>query len=116
MKNAIKIPILNDEWSVIVTWGKPEEIAKVMKGWGYPKEDVQSSMLDRRGVCYYHKGCHPVIALPGKPKTPQEIGTLAHEAVHAVEDVFIKIQQSAEGEIFAHSVGAVVRKTLEALK
>ena len=110
---SIKVPILNDEWSVIVCWGKPDYISKTLKSWGYPQEDVKSSMLGRRGVCYYHSGCHPIIALPGKPKTAQEIGTLAHEAVHAIEDIFINVNQPLGGEVFAHSVGAVVRNALK---
>lgn len=112
MKNEIVIPILNDEYKVIVCWGNPKHIKKVLKNWHYPKEDVTSSLMDRRGVCYYNPQCHPVIALPDKPKTAQQIGTLAHEAVHAIENIYQKINEVPSGELFAHSVGAVVRKVL----
>lgn len=112
MKNEIVIPILNDEYKVIVCWGTPKIIAKVLKSWHYPKEDVTSSLMDMRGVCYYNPQCHPVIALPDKPKTAQQIGTLAHEAVHAIENIYQKISEVPSGELFAHSVGAVVRKVL----
>lgn len=118
MKNEVKVPILNDEYSVIVCWGSPEKIAKTLKRWYYPKDAYDTSftndsMQNRRGVTYYHSKCHPVIALPSKPKTNAEIGTLAHEAVHAIEDIFEKIQQPIGGELFAHSIGAVVRGVLK---
>ncbi len=114
----IKIPILNDEYSVIVTWGGPKEIGRVLKQWHYPKDTYETSFVDdamqnRRGVTYYHPRCHPVIALPAKPKTAQEIATLSHEAVHAIENIFEKICQPIGGEVFAHSVGAVVRGVLK---
>lgn len=117
MKNEIVVPILNDEYKVVVCWGTPEHITKVLKSWHYPKaKDVTSSLMDRRGVCYYSPQCHPIIALPHNPKTAEEIGTLAHEAVHAIEDIYQKISEVPTGELFAHSVGAVVRKVLSANK
>jgi len=113
MKKKIIVPILNDEYKVIVCWGNDVEVGKVLKYHGHKPEDTKSSLLGNRGVCFYSKDCHPVIALPSKPKTPEQIGTLAHEAVHAVEDIFLKISQPIGGELFAHSVGAVVRGVLK---
>ena len=112
-KKEIIIPILNDEYKVIVCWGNSEIVEKVLKSWHYPNQDISTSLLSRRGVCFYNPECHPVIALPQKPRTPQQIGTLAHEAVHAIEDIFLKIQQPLGGELFAHCVGAVVRNSLK---
>ncbi len=117
MKNEIVIPILNNEYKVIVCWGGPDQIAKTLKRWYYPKEVANSSftndsMRNRRGVTYYHNSCHPVIALPRKPINAVEIGTLAHEAVHAIEDIFGKICQPLGGEIFAHLIGVVVRNVM----
>lgn len=113
MKNEIVVPILNDEYKVIVCWGDPVQIKKVLKDWYYPEDDITSSLLNRRGVCYYNPECHPVIALPDMPHNFEEIGTLAHEAVHAVEDIFRKIAEPPSGELFAHSVGAIVRTVLK---
>ena len=112
MKNIIKVPILNDEYKVIVCWGDSEQIEKVLKFYGHKPEQTKSSLLNNRGVCFYHDSFHPIIALPEKPKTAEQIGTLAHESVHAIEDIFLKISQPIGGELFAHSVGAVVRKVL----
>ena len=113
MKNSIVIPILNDEYKVVVCWGKPEEIKRIMKLWHHKIMDGEKDLENRRGVCFYAKDAHPIIALPHYPKTAEEIGTLAHEAVHVVEDIFVKVQENPQGEIFAHSVGAVVRGVLK---
>jgi len=112
-KEGIIIPILNDEYKVIVCWGTPEKIKKAMKSWGHQQQNVAGEVEDRRGVCFYTKGCHPLIAMPRKPKTPTEIGTLAHESVHAIEYIFDAISEPTRGELFAHSVGAVVRGALK---
>lgn len=109
----IQIPIINDEYKVIVCWGDSKQIEKVLKAWGHDRKDVKSQLTDRRGVCFYAKDCHPIIALPKRPRTPVEIATLCHEAVHAVFNIFEKIGEQSYDEVFAHSVGAVVRKTLK---
>lgn len=113
MRKEIVIPILNDEYKVVVCFGDPEKISKVLKSWGHQEHATIGNVEDRRGVCFYTRGCHPVIALPRKPKTPTEIGTLSHEAVHAIEYIFEAISQPLGGELFAHSVGAVVRGVLK---
>ena len=111
MRQRIEIPILNNEYKVIVCWRK--EAIKVLKDWGYPKMDLDEELKDMRGRCFWHKGCHPVIVLPKKPETPEEIGTLAHEAIHAVDYIFAMLKETSSEEVFAHSVGAVVREVLK---
>jgi len=108
----IVVPILNDEYKVIVCWGDSKHIEKVLKSWEHKPDNTTSSLIDKRGACFYSKDCHPVIALPRKPKTPEEIGTLAHEATHAVSNIFEKLDERNYDEVFAHSVGAIVRKVL----
>ena len=112
LKKQIVIPILNDEYKIIVCFGKPEEIKKILRQWGHHPADTVLDAQNRRGICYHTKGCHPIIAMPRIPKTPAEIGTLAHEAVHAVGDIFRMIEQDSSEEVYAHSVGAVVRGVL----
>lgn len=93
---------------------EPNKCPCTYKVFKYKRSGDQKDLENRRGVCFYEKDCHPLIALPAYPKTAQEIGTLAHEAVHAIEDIFVKVQENPQGEIFAHSVGAVVRRVMEA--
>lgn len=75
-------------------------------------EEIKSTHFESRGVCFHNEECHPVIGMLSFPKTPDEIGTIAHEAVHAVEDIFDKIGEKTGEEIYAHCVGAIVRKVL----
>lgn len=110
----IKIPIFNDEYYVIVVFGNVKTVALCLEAWHYPKDDVTKSSVERslagkRGVCFYSHGCHPIIAMPQRPKTPDHWGTLAHEGTHAIEHVLDSIGERTQNEILAHSVGAIVR-------
>ena len=107
-----EICILNDEYKVVVVLGGEKEVRKCLSDYGYPK-DFDLELDGKRGMTYYSETCHPVIALPRMPKTAEEIGTLAHEAVHAVDDIMEHIREGATQEVFAHSVGAVVRGVLK---
>lgn len=117
MKNELRVSILNSEYKVIVVFGGAKEIGKVLKAYHYPEDithyDLEQMLVDRRGITFYHKNCYPIIALPKKPKTAEQIGTLAHEAVHAIQHIFESIGESSRDEVFAHSVGAVVREVLK---
>jgi hypothetical protein len=111
----IRIPILNNEYKVVVCWGNPSQIAKVLQAYHYDDADliyVSKALENRRGVTFRRDRCFPVIALPKRPKTPEEIGSLAHEACHAIKEIFDFIQEKEIDEVFAHSVGAVVRAVL----
>lgn len=105
-----EIPIINNEYKVIVVFGDALEVGKCLKKYGY--KGVDADFGDDRGYTYYDRDCHPVIALPYKPKNAEDMGVLAHEAVHAVKYVFDFIGEESIDEAFAHSVGAVVREAL----
>jgi len=115
-KGSLVIPILNNEYKVIVCWGDPKYVEKVIKDWHHDKADVMLDADNMRGRCYYKKDCHPIVAMPSFPRTPAQIGTLAHEAVHAVSNIFDMIQEYQRDEVYAHSVGAVVREVLKVSK
>src|SRR3990167_3098413 len=115
----IKIPILNNEYKVIVCIGNAEFVTRVAKARGYEDADVEDVYsVPRRGFCLYgsSKQLPPLIALPRFPRTAGEIGTLDHEATHAVSDIWLYIREDLGGETFAHSVGAIVRETLKCRK
>jgi hypothetical protein len=104
MKTNIEIPIINNEYKVLVSWGSLEDSKRFMKGWGHTVLHSQERLDGFRGNTYYDAQCHPVIVLPHFPVTPAEVGTLAHEAVHAVLNVFDKLDERSYDEVFAHSV------------
>lgn len=114
--NEVVIPILNKDYKVIFTCGTPEDIKKVMKKHKFPLDQLDEAYFNGRGVCFYFPGLPPLIAMPRAPKTNEEIATLAHEAVHAVNDIFEKIGEERGGEVFAHSVSAIVEIVLEEYK
>jgi hypothetical protein len=108
----IIISILNSEYKTVVCVGDEKVVEQTLKRWGY--EDIGDIKWGaRRGLTFSNSSCHPVIALPNIPKTEEELGTLAHEAVHAIEAIFHHIGERSTGEVFAHSVGAIVRETLQ---
>ena len=113
MKNKeIVIPILNNEYKVIVVLGNEKFLKRAAKRWYYP--DFPIPLGDRRGSCYNRFDRHPIIHLPKMPKTPAEIGTLAHEATHAINHIFDKLDEvNRDTEVFAHSIGAIVRGVLK---
>lgn len=71
---------------------------------------------EAHGVCYFRTGYVPIIWLPRYPETSREYGTLAHEAIHAVNHLFdwaaTPLSKDTE-ETFAHAVGHVVNNILE---
>ena len=107
------VPLLNNEYKVIVCWGSLQLVKRLTKEWGHEHIAEAKDLESRRGVTFYSKDCHPIIALPRFPKTAAEIGTLAHEATHAIVNVFEKIDERSYDEVFAHSIGAVVRVVLK---
>ena len=107
---TIRVPILNVEYKVIVCWGTPAYVAGVFRRYHYPPQLIGTDGF--RGRCYYHKGCFPIILMSARPSTSALIGTLAHEAVHAVDWVFDMIEEKRSDEVYAHSVGAIVREVL----
>ena len=109
MKNIeIQIPILNNEYEVSVLWGD-RSFLKDHIGKRFKKGDLKKNV----GITYTKKNKPPVIALRGYPETPEEVSVLAHESAHAVRHIFRTIKEKKGEEIFAHSVGAVVRGVLE---
>jgi hypothetical protein len=107
----IHVPIFNDEYKVIVGWGSWGVREKILRKNGYYSADPH---IPGRGICFRNKLCHPLILLPNRPVTPEEIGVLTHEAVHAVDAIMNHIgQKKVPDEIYASSIEAVVRITLE---
>lgn len=103
------IPIINDEYSVIVCWGEEAYIRKILKKYGYKDDNIFGTDA---GATYHDSLKDPVIALKGYPVSPEEVGVLAHEATHAVKFIFDEIGEKSIDEVFAHSVGAIVREVL----
>jgi hypothetical protein len=108
----IVIPILNDEYKVVVCWGSKNFVNKVGKDYGYKDNEV-SIKDDCRGRIWYEERLYPIIVLHKRPSNPTEVGCLAHESFHAVNYIYHYIGESISGsEIFAHSIASIVRNVL----
>jgi hypothetical protein len=108
------IPILNDEYKIVVCWGSEEYVCKVLKDNHYPEHEPVD-FENNRGKLFAHSRCFPIIALKEEPNNETMIGTLAHEAFHAMDYIFHSIGENSLDEVFAHSIGAIVRITLNNL-
>lgn len=113
-EKAVVIPILNDEYKVVVCWGSEKYVEKILKEYHYPEYEP-IDFANNRGKTYAHIHCFPVIALREEPKKGEMIGTLAHEAFHAMDYIFHSIGENSLDEAFGHSIGAIVRITLNNL-
>lgn len=121
MSKTVLIPILNNEYKVVVCLGDMKYLRKTLVRYNYNPETVTESFLaeqteNRRGVTFRENHCYSVIWVNSDLSANDSIGTLAHEAVHAVDFIFEAIDENMyHAEIFAHSVGAIVRTVLNSI-
>jgi len=113
----LKIPILNNEYYVIVCVGQPKEVMKFTRKHFEDKEIPEKEFTDdTRGKSFSRKGYPPLLYIKLKSSDTDFFGTLAHEAVHAVQNIWEIIGEENHGEVFAYSVGAIVRETARFIK
>ena len=112
---VIRIPILNDEYKVIVCWGSDKFCTSVGKKYHYKNTKV-TLFEDNRGMTWKERGNFPIIVIHGYPKQPWEFGTLAHEAYHAVKYIMRDIGETEADEFIGHSIGVIVRMVLAEAK
>jgi hypothetical protein len=80
------------------------------------KEFLQSHFEDKwiempdnnRGEVYRQANYNPVIVMNIKPDHEHFWATLTHEAIHAIDHIWEMIGEHSYGEVYAHSVGAVI--------
>lgn len=108
----VRIPILNDEYAVYVVTGGNSEVEKFLQ-WHFEDKLMMAMLEGNRGKTFYRPGYMPVIWM-NKLKPHEFAGTLSHEAVHAIDFIFSSIgENETRGELFAHSVGAIVRSGIK---
>lgn len=122
MVKSVTVPILNHEYKVVICWGDLKYLRKTLLDHYYNQDNVTMTMLERetenrRGVTFREHRCYPTIWLDADISAVDTMGTLAHEAVHAVDFIFQAVDEDMiHSEIFAHSVGAIVRETVKTMK
>lgn len=122
MSKSVIIPIFNKEYKTVVCWGGLPHLRKTLLNHHYSPDNISKTFIkdqteNRRGVTFREFRCYPVIWINADLPFHDCMGTLSHEAVHAVDFIFQAIDEDVvHSEVFAHSVGAVVRETLIAMK
>jgi len=96
INKSITIRIFNEDYKINVAWGDHKYLQKVAKREGHNWYKVDTHDQSFLGKTVLTKGVQPLILIPRYPRTPEEIGTLAHEAVHA-------IALSSSPPLFIHS-------------
>lgn len=102
------VDILNNEYWVKVYVGEDEE--KLKKVLAKHFNDHYDHSGEFRGKCFKKSGYAPFVWINTKHCKDKDIyPTLAHEAIHAVMDIFEHIGAKTEEEVLAHSVAAIIR-------
>ncbi len=101
---------------VIIAWGEDKHIKDALFAWDYPEDTDGAWDEGNAGITFSRPGRHPLIALRKPPKTPSEIGTLVHEAVHAAMSFFQHVKTNVNEEteeLFCLHVDCIVRQALD---
>ena len=106
------VDILNNEYWVAVFVGDDiEKLTKLVKRHFETNEIPKTN--NPRGFYFGHTDYSPFIWINTKlfnKKSDTIYATVAHEAIHAIDDIFRKIGSQERDELFAHGVTAIVRK------
>jgi hypothetical protein len=112
---TLRIELPPFEYAIIVVVGDFTSCHRfICKRLGHDFPPYPPSM----GRCYHTDGWLPHIWLPHKPRTPREIGTLAHEAAHAslwLMDWSHSSATAGDDEFFGHTIGYIVSQVLARL-
>lgn len=107
----IKVPILNEEYFVLVSWGNQKDaIPWLLENTGF--DDITKKFLNT-GRGHYFKSelyhCLPIIYVNVPVKGTEFWATLSHESTHAIECIWKHIGEDGHYEVYAHSCAAIVR-------
>lgn len=105
-------------YTVIAIVGAEEKVQKYVR-WKFEDPEFKFDVGARWGACCYRPGYVPILWIPRKPKTTEEMGTLAHEALHAIFRLLgwagMPADESTE-EVLCHGVSHIVKTVLTKVK
>lgn len=114
----ISIPLAIYDASFTCIFGAPDKLMPFLDrrlgraNWTMPD-------ATHRGMTYTWHGKAPVVWMPRRPRSPAEIGVLAHEIVHILTAILVekglKLSDSSE-EAFAYAMSFCMRSVLERVK
>lgn len=90
--------------------------------WKFEEKEIPISETQRqygaRGRFFYRIGFAPIIWIPKRPTTPREHATLAHEMLHAIQEMmdWAAIPFTFDtGEVFCHALAHGINTVLQEL-
>ena len=105
----IRVPILNSEYWVDIYWNCNEKKALEIARENFEDENInRNDLRDLRGWSMCRPKYCPMIWLNLPAGDKHFFSTLAHEACHAVDDIWTAVGEGQSHEVYAHSVGAIV--------
>lgn len=118
----IKVPILTEEYKIVVFIGDKKELYKqASKYLGNTEQEVEEFLNDNRGCAINTFGMsikkHPLILINGDFPWDMSLATLAHEASHAMDYIQSSLGiNDMSGEIHGHGIASVMRHCLKFMK
>ena len=114
-KFKIHCQIYDFELYVIISKDN-EKILKYCK-WHFEDEDYKKDFSENLGCFLSRYNYKPLIILKGKPKTPREFGTFAHEVAHCAYYILsswagMKLSPESE-EAYCHLQSFLIREILK---
>ena len=105
----IKVPILNDEYFVVVCWGSIKVAKKFIIANTEPTVDLRR-LPKSRGMCWsiFPFDYMPLIYINLPVTSKYFFSSLSHEAVHAINAIWKGIEEPSKEEVYAYSVAAIV--------
>lgn len=116
----IEIPFATFEYYFVLLVGPRAGVEAYMR-WRFDDSDPETDLRPStfRACVFTSKNRAPVLWMPKTPRSAEDIGLVAHEALHVVKDLMdwahIPLGEASE-EAYCHALGFVVRSVLEKLR
>jgi len=105
------------DYPVVVVIGNRKKLQSYVR-WKHdsPKFKIFTSVCGSRATTFRTPGYIDIIWLPKRPKSPEEIATVAHESLHVVQGLFDWVGMDMDEptqEVAAHALGFLVKEILD---
>jgi hypothetical protein len=113
----VRLDVFEFKFQCII--GPRENIEKYLtRRW--PDIPINPISQTARALTFFRARADPIIWLPRRPRTPKDIGTLAHEVLHVltaflVESVGLQLNYETD-EAFCYPLGYAIETILERAK
>lgn len=104
---------------IMFSFGESDKkLFKLLKKLGIKKKEYKLMVMDSQGKYMMFTGKSSIIRMPKKPKTPEQLGTLQHEILHATIEIMrtvgMPLSETSE-EAYTYLQGYITKKVWEKL-